>query len=312
MARKFRRRQRKGKRKWRQQKLAVGTVQKIARQIAKQEDNKHIQFLVNQTLITPGPWPDLQAAPRESSKAILQPNDIIWNYLSSIGNLTESNLISHPTVASGNTIQPDRTNEYLVKALEVNLAFENNTFKATRVRVELCYVDNLNFRTQDAVDKLIPDFSTFHSGVNMKYQGMLRKFQKFSDVSERATSPNYHLLDAKEFVLPACKASTRYVLSGGAEVLEDCNAQVRKYVRLRKYYSKRPKKLYWKSFQQGAEIDGPQLCDNGNFIIQAMCDTEFLVTAGNMANPTGVRMWGTSGLKYFIKAAHKDTFTPIV
>lgn len=302
------RRSRGGKRaKWRQQKLAVGTVQKIARQIAKAEDNKHIQFLVNQKLLVTGPWPDITQAPRESSKEILQPNAINWSYLSQIGNLTESNLVSQHVVAGGNTVQPDRTNEYMVKAAELNLAFENNTFKACRIRVEMCYVENLTQRTQDVVDYLTPSPTSFHGGVNLKFAGMFKKFQKFQGTGVHTTSPTYQLLAAKEFILPACKASTRSV--GG--VLTDCNAQVRKYVTLRKYW-KRPKKLIWKSFQQGVEITGSQLCDGGNIIIQVMSDSEFVVGAGDVANPIGVRYWGTSGLRYFIKAGHLDNFQPTI
>ena len=227
--------------------------------------------------------------------------------MSQIGNLTESNLVAHPSTAGGNTIQPDRTNEYMVKACELNLAFENNTFKAARIRVEMCYVENLNSRSDDAVDFLTPSPSTFHGGVNLKFAGMFKKFQKFQSVGTPTTSPSYQLLAAKEFILPACKQATS--TAGG--VVTELNGQIRKYVTLKKYW-KRPKKLYWKSFQQGQEITGSQLCDGGNIIVQIMSDTEFGVTAGEVANPSGVRYWGTSGLRYFIKAGHVDTFQPVV
>lgn len=299
MPRRYKRRHYGKKKRFRQQKLAVATVQKIARKIAKAEDDKHISWIVHQEKFSTsigGDWNSSVESPLETQKIILQPNAVTANILSNIGNLTVSSLPPTATSAGGNTIDPQRTMEYFVKAAECYMAFENNTFYPVRCRVEMCYVPNLNLRTDDLVDNLQAGIQTFKSGVNLKYSGMFQKFQRVVGTTS-AKSPTYQLLAAKEFVLPSVKIAG--VL--GAPM----TTQVRRYVTLKKYW-KKPKKLLWKSYQQGALITGPQLCDNGNIIIQYMCDTTTPVAAGDVANPTGVRMWGTGGLKYFIRANELD------
>lgn len=296
---KRKRQYKKGKAKYRQQKLAVATVQKIARKVARAEDSRHIRWIVHQKLVVSGQggeWNSTIESPLELQKRVLQPNLVGSQVLSDIGNLTVNDLPPTATSAGGNTIDPQRTMEYFVKAAECFLAFENNTFYPVRCRVEMCYIPNLNIRTDDLVDNLHAGIQTMHSGVNLKFSGMFNKFQRVVGTSS-ARSPVYQLLAAREFVLPSVKIAG--IL--GAPL----TTQIRKYITLKKYW-KKPKKLLWKSYQQGALITGPQLCDNGNIIIQFMCDTTTPVSQGDLANPTGVRVWGTGGLKYYTKANEMD------
>lgn len=230
----------------------------------------------------------------------MQPNVPGAQIISDIGNLTESQLL----LASQGSQQPERSNFYYVKAIEAFMAFENNTAKPVRCRVELCYVPNLNARTGQAVDNLQTALETFHSGVNLKHAGMFRKYMRIQG-TESAKSPTYRLLAAREFVLPAAVQYSTPAPPGQGAGVSGFPNQRRKYVTLRKYY-KRPHKLIWKSYVQQQEITGPQLCDNGNFVLQWCSDTDTLVTAGEIIQSTGVRMWGTCGCKYFIKAGKLD------
>lgn len=246
-------------------------------------------------------WDSSQtAAPREEWKTVLQPNTYVANVLSDIGNLTESQL--DPT-AQG-SMDEDRTMFYFVQALQAHLAFENNTQYAVRCRVELCFVPNLSQRTSDNDDNLDVGIQTFKGGVNLQFAGMFSKFMR-TEGTQSAESPQYVMLDAKEFILPpAQQYSTPAPPAQGAGI-SGFNNTKRKYVTLSKYY-KRPKKLVWKSYVQQQPITGAQMCDNGNFLIQIMTDTTTLVAAADFSNPVGVKYWGTGGCKYYIKAGRPD------
>lgn len=198
----------------------------------------------------------------------------------------------------------DRTNEYHVKAAEAFLAFENNTQYPIRCRVEMCYVPNLNVRTSDQVDLLNPTMRTFKSGTNLKYAGMFRKYIRQTGTAS-ASSPTYQLLAAREFVLPACYQYSTPAPPASGVGISGYNATRRKYISLKKYF-KRPKKLLWKSYVQQQEITGPQMCDNGNILIQIITDTTTTVAAGDYQNPVGVKWWGVGGVKYYIRAGLLD------
>lgn len=299
---KFRKRRYRGKpRKYRQQKLAVATVQKIAREVAKQEDNKHIHWITHRNLFADPAWGSAStSAPRENEKFVCQPNSFNAEILSDIGNLTENQLVGENQA----NMVTDRTNEYFIKAAETFLAFENNTDHPVRCRVEMVYVPNLNTRTADQQDLLNPTIHTFKSGTNLKYAGMFRKYIRQFGTAQ-ASTPTYQLLAAKEFVLPAAQ---QYVTpappASGVGVAGFHNTK-RKYITLKKYF-KRPKKLLWKSYVQQQEITGPQLCDNGNIIIQIITDSTTLVPAAEMASANGVKWWGVGGVKYYIRAGLLD------
>lgn len=301
--RRFKRKKRGKKRKWRQQKLAVGTVQRIAKQIARAEDNKHIRWLVHRNLfVSNTAWDTSQtAAPREEYKYVLQPNAYDANILSDIGNLTENSLVEQ---ASG-SVEYDRTMFYHVKSLQAFLCFENNTQYAVRCRVEMCYVPQLNAVTASQANNLASSITTFHGGVNLQFAGMFKKFQR-TEGPTRADSPVFQLVAAKEFILPpAQQYQTPAPPAAGQAGIAGFNNTKRKYITLSKHY-KRPKKLIWKSFVQQQPITGAQLCDNGNFIIQVMTDTTTLVSAGEMNQPIGVKYWGVGGCKYRIEAGRPD------
>lgn len=298
------------KRKWRQQKLAVGTVQKIARQIARAEDNKHIQWLIHRELFSHPAWDTSQtAAPREEYKTVLQPNTYTASTLSQIGNLSENALVASATSAGGNTVNNKRTCFYHVKQLQCFLAFENNTQYAVRCRAELCYVPNLNVLTDQGAQHLNSSINSFHGGVNLQFAGMFKKYQR-TEGSDQARSPVYQMLASKEFILPPAQSFITPAVPGS--VNGNASSGVpgfpntkRKYITLSKYY-KRPKKLIWKSYQQGSLITGAQLCDNGNFILQIITDTTTVVNAAEYNQPIGVKYWGVGGCKYYVKAAKTD------
>lgn len=289
------------KAKWRQQKLAVGTVQKIARAVAKQEDNKRIHWIVHRNLQSDPGWDSSQtAAPREEHKVVLQPNTYNAFILSDIGNLTENQLDYQPQ----GSMVGERTNFYFVKSLQSFLAFENNTQYPVRIRAELCFVPNLSSRTDDTDDNLQSSINTFHNGVNLQFSGMFSKFMR-TEGTASAKSPIYQLLAAKEIVLPAAvQYSTPAPPASGVGQAGFSNTR-RKYMTLSKHY-KRPKKLIWKSYVQQQEITGAQMCDNGNFVVQIITDTTTLVSSGELNRPIGVKYWGCSGCKYYIKAARLD------
>ena len=295
---------RRGRGRYRQQKLAVATVQKIAREVAKQEDNKHIHWIIHRAEITRVPgWTQNFASPTESQKYVLQPNLPSAVLLSQIGNLTESQLT---TPESGGTTQiDDRSNFYFVKAACAYMAFENNTAMPVRCRAELVFVPNLNSRTDDAIDNLDTDIETFKSGVNLKFKGIFRPLLRMQG-TDSAGSPIYRLLASKEFVLPACKQYSTPAPPASGVGVAGYHAQVRKYVNLSKYW-KRPLKLLWKSYVQQQEITGPQMCDNGNILVQVCTDTTTSVLPSEYGSQIGVKMWGTLGCKYFVRAGKKDT-----
>lgn len=194
----------------------------------------------------------------------------------------------------------DRTLFYFVKSLQAHLAFENNTQYPVRCRVELCFVPNLSLRTAQPDDNLDVSINSFKGGVNLQFAGMFSKFMR-TEGTQSADSPQYVMLDAKEFILPPAQS---YSTPEGNNITGFSNTK-RKYVTLSKYY-KRPKKLIWTSYVQQQPIQGPQMCDNGNFLIQLITDTTTLVTTPDFNSPVGVKYWGSGGCKYYIRAARPD------
>jgi len=291
----FRRRRGGAKSKWRQQKLAVGTVQKIARQIAKQEDNKRMEWRIHQRYViqTGGLWTSQTMRPTEAVKRRYTVGAVDSWLLTGFANAVENDLVQN-SASSYN-----RSATYGVKTVQAHLCFENNTPVPVRAIAALMFIPNLDQLTADSVDRLTPRIEFLRGTPNLKFDGIFGgDLQKMSD-GQQASGRTCVICDQKKFTIP-CGRNFR--TDGGGDPLNIQTEQTQpcKIVRLSKTY-KRLKKLYYNFV--AADGNNREFMSNGNFYLAYCTDT----IIGADENQNGVKLWGSCGTKYVrLKPGTKD------
>ena len=165
--------------KWRQQKLAIGTVQKIARQIAKSEDKKNIKYYINNVFHAADSfnWDSVtEICPSESYRPIIN-GALESQIMSDVSGLLFDNIPNYSNVGPF----PDTTFQQSltigVNAIQARLSIRNPNIDDVRVEAQIVFISNLNDQTDDAVDFLRPDVFMLYKkgGGNLLYDGLAKK-----------------------------------------------------------------------------------------------------------------------------------------
>lgn len=194
------------KSKWRQQKIAVGTIQKIAKKIAKNLDDKQNQS----TMLT---HTKIHMADGVTWATYLQlPPPTDWRPI--IAGSLENKIISDvsgriQTLANAH-YQSTVTEPYKipvwVKGVQARFAIQNRSSASTRVEAQLIFCPNLNYDTDDAVDFLRPSvYYLYKRGTgNLIYDGMGKK--ALTNASSSGSGPiKYIILDRKVVNIPGAR-----------------------------------------------------------------------------------------------------------
>lgn len=155
------------KRKWRQQKLSVGTVAKIARKEAKKLDNRIIKYNYSNVFhATDGyNWDSVNAICPYAAYRNIQSGALESQVISDISNL----------VIDGSTARKSIT--LALKAIQCRISIVNPTLNAIRYEAMIVFIPNLNNQTDDAVDFIRPDVFMLYKkgGGGLLYDGLAKK-----------------------------------------------------------------------------------------------------------------------------------------
>lgn len=287
MPRKSRFSRRRGKGKWRQQKLAVGTVQRIAREIAKKEDRKNLQKYchVSQQKADAYTWSDLRALPAmanwKSFTGSIQDTGLIHQVISDVGgNIQVSDMV---LLSSDEKKQV----EIRIHGLEVFGVVANQATRPARFEVRVLWIPNLNTFTNASIDYLQPRITMFYKsgkGVgNLLRQGYDRKQLTVSTAT--GIPITFKTVARKVLYLPA--ASVSGTMPGGG--LSIATPIVFKRFTLKKYF-KNPKK----GFVEGDDDE----MTNGNYVLCYWND---------LSGTQSMSILATSNFQYSLASArHND------
>lgn len=195
------------KKKWRQQKLAVGTVQKIAKDIAKKLDQQKIQYFYSNIFFAKDgyTWDSVNAiCPSHEYRPIVS-GALESQVLSDI-----SNLLQLPQTAVAN---PDvKSITVGIKAVQARISIRNPNQDPIRFEAQIIYMPNLNDSTNDAVDFIRPDVFMLYKygGGNLLYDGIAKK-----GITNKSSS----LASARAYTVIARKTGTirGYIATGQPE-----------------------------------------------------------------------------------------------
>lgn len=268
------------RRKWRQQKLAVGTVQNIAREIAKQEDNKNTLYGIHQVKILATPtsvWNGAFARPDLATRVELTPNSLYSQLITGA-----SAEFLNPVAGGENTTSSlhlmSKTNLH-VKTIQACLMFQNYSQNDQYIRVSIIACPRSDPSTP--LPEPRPQDQPY---TNIQYKGIFNKGIK------SYTTPGGVPYQTANYVI----ATKRFKLSPtrslydvkGSTVTDEITVPIRE-ITLTKTYKSRGKKL---TYNTSAGVG--QAADNLNFYL---CVTSNNEDAGSFIN---VRMWGVAGFKY--------------
>lgn len=201
MPRKYRRRYvGKKKRKWRQQKLAVGTVARIAKKVAskldRKQDARQIRYLSEVYAADGYSWPDSQVINNPPQTAY---RPVLSGALESKLVSKVSELLTDPAAVNLSPADADAITCYC-KGIQMRFALQNRNSISCRVNMAIVFIPNLNRQTEDAVDFLRPDqYMLYRFGSGIQYEGWDKK-----QIRNLAGSPS----SVRKFVVLAHKKVT--------------------------------------------------------------------------------------------------------
>lgn len=279
--------------KWRQQKLAVGTVQKIARQIAKKEDKKNMIKYIHVTQFKAA------ALNWEAGYLAHLPLTQFWDTITGADDLYSknfSNLGGNVEIANFTQNSQDRNTELELRVHGVELfgVLYNNSHFPARVEIRLLYIPNTNVYSDDANDYLTPRLTMFCH--NRQGTGALQRqgydYRALGSFSATGIPIRFTQLARKVMWLPPANVSgTITQPNPQSETGNSINPIILttpttyKRFSLRKYF-KNPKK----AFVRGTN---PQLT-NGNYYLCIWTDLP--------QSTSTISFLGTTNLCYSIKA----------
>lgn len=278
--------------KWRQQKLAVGTVQKIARDIAKSEDKKNLKKYVHVTYVKADAFTWGGAAYKRALPSLS-------NWRTHTGSEQD---LAMPyqilTNVADNVITPEMKLLDANEQAEVELAIHgvqtygivcNNSLRPMRFEARLLWIPNLNKYTQASIDYLIPRFTQmFKSGKgtgNLLFQGYDRR--SLATLTATGIPVQFRVLARKVMFLPA--ASWTGTLTGTTPpgtFDAECPIIFKRFT-LQKYF-KNPLKGFVRS-----DIGPNDIMSNGNIV---------LVYWSDLPGSSSFNILATSNLQYSVKS----------
>lgn len=226
--------------KWRQQKLAVGTVAKIAKKVASRLDRageKHhifeIHFAADGTA-----WPaDTLSLPLQANWRAVAGGALEGKPVSDIGGFVID------TSAANVTALQEQGVTIRMQGIQSRFCFQNRNVMSCRVRLYLIFIPNLNNQTGDAVDFLRPDIYMFgKTGTgNLVYDGWNKQMMNIKSASNSGYR-RWTILDKRTFTL----GPSRNTGQSSAIVGADLPGYVSKHVTLSKYFKGAGRKHYIK------------------------------------------------------------------
>lgn len=283
---KYNRKRNNKKAKWRQQKLAIGTVQKIARQIAKQEDRKNTKFYYSNVFhaVDGYNWDSVtEIVPSESYRPI-QNGALESQVLSDIsnllmdGNLNDQNL---PNLSFDMTVG--------VSAIQCRLSFRNPNIDDVRICAQIVYISNLNDQTDDAVDFIRPDVFMLYKkgGGGLLYDGIAKK--GIRNKSTGAASVRDYQIIARKVITVKGTYNSGIQEEDTPNVFKDVPGVNRRNITLTKYF-KRERKHNCKKYLTGAVN---RLFTDGNYFLIIHSD----LSLSDTATPRSITYCGASSIK---------------
>lgn len=293
---KSRRRYARKRGKWRQQKLAVGTVQRIARNIAKAEDKKNMKKYVHVSYVKDDNFQDWPTAAYKRALPLLQ------NWRTITGTAQDLQMpYSVISRVGGNLVTPELVNldgaeqaqlELRIHGIQTYGIVANNSPRPMRFEARLLWIPNLNKYTQAVIDYLIPRFTMLHkSGQgtgNLLYQG----YNKRDLATKTATGipATFVTLARKVMYLPAA-AWEATITGNNAGSFDAQTPLIFKRFRLSKYF-KKPRVGFVRQ-----DSDPNDVMSNGNFVLAYWTDQP-----GN----NSFSILATSNMQYSIKSNMND------
>lgn len=255
----FARRRSRVRKKWRQQKLAVGTVAKIARKIATRLDNKSLKshLFVKTWLADGSAWPtNYLALPASQDYRPIPAPALEVKTISELGGYVQD-------VTGVNwSANQERGVPIYLQGIQARFIFQNRTTTSVRVKLMLCFVPNYNFNTQDAVDFLRPDvFMLGRTGTgNLLYDGWNKQALNVA-ATQTTSARKFSILASKSFTMAPTKYSGQQIQS--AQIVRDVPAIHTKHITLSKYFKGHGRKHYIKN----QATQGRPLMDGNYFYI---------------------------------------------
>lgn len=239
--------------KWRQQKLAVGTVAKIARKVALKLDKAHMKyhFFRREFLADGQEWPDgCLALPTGSAF-----QDVHGFEAKEISGLAD--FVSDLSATQATALQSKSLPVY-IQGIQSRFIIQNRSNVSCICRAMLVYIPNLNSSTGQAVDNLRPDVRMLgKTGTgNLQYDGWMKKELDTGSSFLQGTR-RYSILAQKKLYLAPTRPSGQYTAQTPPQTVP---AYKTVHFTLSKYYKGFGKKCMIKS----ANATGAPLFD-GNF-----------------------------------------------
>ena len=239
MARGYRKRTNK-RAKWRQQKLSVGTVAKIAKKIAKRLDKRTTKYYINNLPFARDgfTWDSITECVPESAYRPIANGAMESQILSQIGGNILAPEMDAPALTQSMTIA--------VSGIQARLQLQNDNNNSVKCTCAIYYVPNLNAHTDDAVDFLRPDvFMLYKRGSgNLLYDGFAKQIIR-NKASGNSTVRDYQIIASKTVIIPPCTyGGLQFEDTTGTgtppdwDYMRDISQPGRKRVTLTKYFKR--------------------------------------------------------------------------
>jgi len=260
---KYRSKYNKKKAKWREQKLAVGTVIQIAKKVAKKLDEKNIRYLFSNVYFAVDgySWDSVCSLPPKEAYRIVRTDALESKLISDLSNLVQDVSL----VAGGDE---ERSVTVGIKAIQARISIRNANVQGVRYEAMLIFVPNLTGQTSDGVDFLRPDvFMLYKNGSgNLLNDGLAKS--KIRNQSTGASS-------VRTFTILARKVG--YIRGFIAGTTNSPNVATKRFT-MTKYF-KRERRHNCKQVQAG----GANMFTDGNYYF---CLHSDISTGGTIAVPT--------------------------
>lgn len=285
---KFRKRRFRKRGKWRQQKVSIGTIQRISRDIAKREDKKNLVKYVHSTIVKDAghTWTDKRALPPLTHwynvTGDAQDNQIPYKIISNIGGNVRAVRMQNQSTAQREKVS------IKIHGVESFLCVYNASTRPCRAEFRLIFIPNMNQFTNDITDYLRPRITMFHDtgGGSLLYTGYNKK--AISAQTATGIPFKFQTLSKKVLYLPAAGIVGTQTPQGGNPIaLNLVPPQVFRRFKLSKYF-KKPRTAYCND--QDDELS------NGNYFLVWWNDLPGIGGGNTM------RVLATSNVQYSMKS----------
>lgn len=225
--------------KWRQQKLAVGTVAKIAKKVALKLDRKHFKYLISNVFHAKDGYNWYS-----NNNILSLPSTDNWRPINN--GALESQIISDISGTiqdTSTTVTADQKDVSLrIAGVQSRIIMSNPNRCSVNYSIMIVFIPNLNDNTTQSVDFLRPDqFMMYKTGTgNVLYDGFAKK--SISNVATGGSSVRkYRILVQKTGTIKGTHPSGFAQAGPNPPVIIPIPGMARKTVYLTKYFKKERK-----------------------------------------------------------------------